>query len=103
LGCFATKHLDNRPAGLGGQVGRLEDATSLPRGKVTDGRPELTREDAGVEGPRCRLWIGLTIPRAGIPLYLALVQYVDFEEAQEEAMMCHSRKGVKRESIMIHA
>jgi hypothetical protein len=31
------------------------------------------------------------------------VQYVDFEEAQEEAIPCHSRKGIKRESNMTHA
>jgi hypothetical protein len=31
------------------------------------------------------------------------VQYADFEEAQEEAIPCHSRRGIKRESIMTHS
>jgi hypothetical protein len=31
------------------------------------------------------------------------VQYANFEEAQEEAIPCHSRKGIKRESNMTHA
>jgi hypothetical protein len=34
---------------------------------------------------------------------LLLVQYADFEEAQEEAIPCHSRRGIKRESIMTHS
>jgi hypothetical protein len=32
-----------------------------------------------------------------------LLQYADFEEAQEEAIPCHSRRGIKRESIMTHS
>jgi hypothetical protein len=31
------------------------------------------------------------------------VQYVDFKEAQEEAIPCHSRRGLTRESIMTHS
>jgi hypothetical protein len=31
------------------------------------------------------------------------VQYADFEEAQEEAIPCHSRRGLTRESIMTHS
>jgi hypothetical protein len=31
------------------------------------------------------------------------LQYEDFEEAQEEAILCHSRRGIKRESIMTHS
>jgi hypothetical protein len=31
------------------------------------------------------------------------VQYADFEEAQEEAIPCHSRMGITRESIMTHS
>jgi hypothetical protein len=31
------------------------------------------------------------------------LQYADFEEAQEEAIPCHSRRGIKRESIMTHS
>jgi hypothetical protein len=31
------------------------------------------------------------------------MQYADFEEAQEEAIPCHSRRGIKRESIMTHS
>jgi hypothetical protein len=38
----------------------------------------------------------------GLNLY-AYVQYADFEEAQEEAIPCHSRRGLTRESIMTHS
>jgi hypothetical protein len=31
------------------------------------------------------------------------MQYADFEEAQEEAILCHSRRGLTRESIMTHS
>jgi hypothetical protein len=31
------------------------------------------------------------------------VQYADLEEAQEEAIPCRSRRGIKRESIMTHS
>jgi hypothetical protein len=31
------------------------------------------------------------------------LQYADFEEAQEEAIPCHSRRGIKRKSIMTHS
>jgi hypothetical protein len=31
------------------------------------------------------------------------MQYADFEEAQEEAIQCHSCRGIKRESIMTHS
>jgi hypothetical protein len=37
------------------------------------------------------------------PLPVAVVQYADFEEAQEEAIPCHSHRGIKRESIMTHS
>jgi hypothetical protein len=33
----------------------------------------------------------------------AKVQYADLEEAQEEGIPCHSRRGIKRESIMTHS
>jgi hypothetical protein len=36
-------------------------------------------------------------------LQLVPVQYANFEEAHEEAIPCHSRKGIKRESNMTHA
>jgi hypothetical protein len=31
------------------------------------------------------------------------LQYADFEETQEEAIPCHSRRGLTRESIMTHS
>jgi hypothetical protein len=36
-------------------------------------------------------------------LFPEQVQYADFEEAQEEAIPCHSHRGIKRESIMTHS
>jgi hypothetical protein len=33
----------------------------------------------------------------------AELQYADFEEVQEEAIPCHSRRGIKRESTMTHS
>jgi hypothetical protein len=42
----------------------------------------------------------VTLPTACIQQAL---QYADFEEAQEEAIPCHSRRGMKCESIMTHS
>jgi hypothetical protein len=41
--------------------------------------------------------------RAVIMGEINVLQYADFEEAQEEAILCHSCRGLMRESIMSHS
>jgi hypothetical protein len=50
----------------------------------------------------CRRWAACRLQLAtGWPQ--TPVQYADFEEAQEEAIPRHSRRGLTRESIMTHS
>jgi hypothetical protein len=70
-----------------GESPSLEDTTSTGSERVGD---EFVENGGGLD-------------RIEAKNFSSQMQYADFEEAQEEAIPCHSCRGIKRESIMTHS
>jgi hypothetical protein len=91
-------------AGINAQIySSLQENNKILYSNMQAERSTVTETMSNVMSSKVDLAVSTTVTRALKKFAFTQLQYADFEEAQEEVIPCHSRRGLTRESIMTHS